>query len=105
MYILRFSRIEDFIFNSKKQENVQVNWLSICFSISFENDTVILLLNGEKLQSSNKRKSLIEVSGRTDFSALIVELGSYYFDDTMLIGKIVDFNMWDRYGVTVWSKY
>ena len=47
---------------------------------------------------SNKRKSLIEVSGRTDFSALIVELGSYYFDDTMLIGKIVDFNMWDRSG-------
>ena len=91
--------IEDFIFNTKKEENVQLNWLSICFSISFENDTVILLLNGEKLESSNhpKRKSLIEESGRTDSSRLTVELGSYYFDDTMLIGKIVDLNMWDRY--------
>ena len=72
--------------------------MSLCFSISFENETVILLLNGEKLQSSNhpKRKSLIEKSGRTDSSRLIVKVGSYYFDDTMLIGKIVDINMWDR---------
>ena len=98
MYILRFLRIEDFMFNTKKQENVQLNWLSICFSVSFENDTVILLLNGEKLQSTNhpSRKSLIEVSGRNDSSSMIVEVGSYYFDDTMLIGKIVDVNMWDR---------
>ena len=97
VFILRLSLIEDFMFNTKKQENVQLNWLSICFSISFESDTMILLLNGEKIQSSNKRKSLIEVSGRTDSSSLIVELGSYHFDDTMLIGKIVDVNMWDRY--------
>ena len=84
------------MFNTKKQENVQLNWLSICFSVSFENESVILLLNGEKLQSTPSRKSLIEVSGRNDSSSLIVEVGSYYFDNTMLIGKIVDVNMWDR---------
>ena len=27
---------------------------------------------------------------------LVVRLGRYYFDDTPLIGKIYDFNMWDR---------
>ena len=31
---------------------------------------------------------------------LVVRLGRYYFDDTPLIGKIVDFNMWDRSEVT-----
>ena len=29
-------------------------------------------------------------------SPMVVRLGRYYFDDTPLIGKIVDFNMWDR---------
>ena len=86
------------MFNKKKQANLLHNWLSLCFLISFENDTVILFLNGEKLQSSNhpKRRSLIETSGRSDSSPLIVEVGSYYFDNTMLIGKIVDINLWDR---------
>ena len=27
---------------------------------------------------------------------LVVRLGRYYYDDTPLLGKIVDFNMWDR---------
>ena len=27
---------------------------------------------------------------------LVVRLGRYYYDETPLLGKILDFNMWDR---------
>ena len=35
------------------------------------------------------------MSNATDLP-MIVRLGHYYFDNKPLIGKIVDFNMWDR---------
>ena len=53
-----------------------------------------LFLNGEKLlQKSRKAMALPANSSSVP---LVVRLGRYYFDETPLLGKIVDFNMWDR---------
>ena len=38
----------------------------------------------------------MELPAGWETAPLVVRLGRYYFDDTPLIGKIVDFNMWDR---------
>ena len=42
----------------------------------------------------------MELPAGWETAPLVVRLGRYYFDDTPLIGKIVDFNMWDRSEVT-----
>ena len=42
----------------------------------------------------------MELPAGWETAPLVVRLGRYYFDDTPLIGKIVDFNMWDRSELT-----
>ena len=53
-----------------------------------------LFLNGEPLWP--KQRKPMELPPDWETSPMVVRLGRYYFDDTPLIGKIVDFNMWDR---------
>ena len=53
-----------------------------------------LFLNGEPLWPKQRKPMVLPSDW--EGSPLIVRLGRYYFDDTPLIGKIVDFNMWDR---------
>ena len=84
----------DFDFNGTETNNVRLKWLSICFNINYTEGTMELFLNGETLWP--KVRKPMELPPDWEISPMIVRLGRYYFDDTPLIGKIVDFNMWDR---------
>ena len=53
-----------------------------------------LFLNGEKLPQKSRRAMALPAD--SDSLPLVVRLGRYYYDDTPLLGKILDFNMWDR---------
>ena len=59
-----------------------------------------LFLNGEPLWP--KQRKPMELPPDWETSPMIVRLGRYYFDDTPLIGKIVDFNMWDRLAMIIY---
>ena len=84
----------DFIFDSTSTKNIRLKWMAICYSIDYDNGTMEMFLNGEKLpQKSRKALALPE---NADSLPLVVRLGRYYYDNTPLLGKIVDFNMWDR---------
>ena len=54
-----------------------------------------VFLNGEPL-IPGKNNKLTELPPDWQITPMIVMLGSYFFDDTPLIGRIVDFNLWDR---------
>ena len=54
-----------------------------------------LFLNGEPLLPKKTYKPM-ELPEDWQVTPMIVRLGSYFFDDTPLIGRIVDFNLWDR---------
>ena len=70
--------------------NLLQKWLSICLNIDYENGSVQTWINGIELKSYNK--SLIYPNA----TSMTVRLGKYYGDGGVLIGKILDFNMWDR---------
>ena len=53
-----------------------------------------LYLNGFPLPATQRKPMALPKDA--DTVPMIVRLGRYYFDDTPLIGKIFDFNMWDR---------
>ena len=91
---LRIYGHTDFIFNSTSTKNIRLKWMAICYAIDYDNGTMEMFLNGEKLpQKSRKAMALPENS---DSLPLVVRLGRYYYDNTPLLGKIIDFNMWDR---------
>ena len=84
----------DFKFNGTDTNNGRLKWLSICFQIDYDEGTMKLSLNGEALYPVSRKPMALPSSG--DNAPLIVRLGRYWFDDTPLIGKIIDFNLWDR---------
>ena len=53
-----------------------------------------MFLNGEKLPQKSRKAMALPADSST--LPLVVRLGRYYYDDTPLLGKILDFNMWDR---------
>ena len=83
----------DFKFNGTATNNVQLKWLSICFNIDYDDGTMELYLNGRNIPGEQRKP--MELPPDHETSPLIVRLGHYYFDDTPLIGKIFDFNLWD----------
>lgn len=84
----------DFKFNGTATNNVQLKWLSICFNIDYDQGTMEMYLNGKPLPGI-QRKPMAQPTN-ADTAPLVVRLGHYYFDDTPLIGKIFDFNLWSR---------
>ena len=70
--------------------NLLQKWSSICLNIDYENSLVQSWINGEDLGYDNR--TLIY----PNTNSMTVRLGKYFIDDTALIGKILDFNMWNR---------
>ena len=84
----------DFVFNGP-ETNLRLKWFSICFNIDYENGTMELYLNGNQVES--KQRKPMKLPSDLETSPLIVRLGKNPYDDTPFIGKIMDFQMWDRY--------
>ena len=83
----------DFAFKGE-ETNLRLKWFSICFNINYDNGTMELYLNGDLVDS--KQRKPMELPADWETSSLIVRLGKNPFDDTPFIGKIMDFQMWDR---------
>ena len=68
--------------------------MAICYSIDYDNGTMSMFLNGEKLPQKSRKAMALPANSSS--LPLVVRLGRYYYDDTPLLGKILDFNLWDR---------
>ena len=90
---LRMNIHYDFAFKGA-ETNLRLKWFSICFNIDYDNGTMELYLNGD-LVDSNQRKPM-KLPADWETSSLTVRLGKNPYDDTPFIGKIMDFQMWDR---------
>ena len=74
--------------------NVRLKWISICFNIDYKNGTADISLNGEILKATNPMKMVRPDDHEAN--DVIVHLGRRFGKESPLIGKIVNFNMWDR---------
>ena len=70
--------------------NLLQKWSSICLNIDYEKSLTQFWINGEDLGFDNT--TLIY----PNTNSMTVRLGKYWADGGALIGKILDFNMWDR---------
>ena len=72
-------------------------WTSMCSGLDFVEDLWRLFVNGEEItERTSKLRSLDgKMSDEKDLP-MVVRLAHYYFDNKPIIGKIVDFHMWDR---------
>lgn len=91
---LRINIHYDFKFKGQ-QTNLRLKWISICFNIDYDNGTMELYLNGEQVDPTPRKPMQLPSDWET--SPMIVRLGKNPYDDTPFIGKIMDFQMWDRY--------
>ena len=92
--MLRLYGKSDFVFNGTLAKNIRLKWLAICLNFNYVNGTVDMFLNGKKNQQ--KIKKPIILPDDSEKKPLIIRFGYYYFDNTPLIGKVVDINVWDR---------
>ena len=96
----RFFGRHDFTFNATETSNIRQKWLSICFNINFIEGSIELFLNGNPLlqKETNNSKQWLKLGLPPDWqiTPMIVRLGRYFFDGSPMIGKIVDFNLWER---------
>ena len=74
--------------------NLRLKWLSLCFNIDYENGTANISLNGEILKQT-KSKKMVRPDDH-ESNDVIVHLGRRFGKNEPLIGKMVNFNMWDR---------
>ena len=74
-------------------QNIQLKWLALCFNFNFVNGTTDLFMNGKRLKQNVKKPV---TRGDHEGKPLIIRIGKYYYDNTPLIGKVVDINFWDR---------
>ena len=92
--MIRLWGAADFKFNGTFVKNIRLKWLAICFNFNYVNGTVDMFLNGKKSQQKFRRSIVLPED--SDEKPLIVRFGRYFYDNTPLIGKVVDINMWDR---------
>ena len=45
----------DFIFDSTSTKNIRLKWMAICYSIDYDNGTMQMFLNGEKLPQKSRK--------------------------------------------------
>ena len=92
--MLRLYSKSDFIFEGTLAKNIRLKWLAICMNFDYINGTVEMFLNGNQIQQKIKKSLSLPVASEN--LPLIVRFGRYYYDDTPLIGKVVNINMWNR---------
>ena len=92
--MLRLYTKSDFKFNGTLAKNIRLKWIAICLNFNYVNGTVDMFLNGKKSQQKF-RKPIVLPEDSADLP-LVIRFGRYFYDDTPLIGKLVDINMWDR---------
>ena len=93
--MLRLYGKSDFIFNGTMAKNIRLKWLAICLNFDYVNGTVEMFLNGKKSQQKI-RKPIVLPKDSEGALPLIIRFGQYFYDNTPLIGKVVDINVWDR---------
>ena len=72
-------------------------WISLCIAIDFKNDDRVFYLNGMKRKG--RGRALRPMNGKLSNATalpMVVRLGHYFFDNKLLIGKLVDVNIWTR---------
>ena len=84
------------MFNGTSTKNIRLKWVAVCLNLDYDNSTVQLFINGERSPQIDKKP--LTLPGDHQDKPLIIRMGRYYYDDTPLIGKIVDINIWDRWG-------
>ena len=92
---LRLYTKSDFNFNGTLAKNIRLKWLAICMNFNYVNGTVEMFLNGKKIAQTVRKPLTIPENSAN--APLILRFGHYYYDNTPLIGKVVDINLWDRY--------
>ena len=84
----------DFKFNGTDTKNIRLKWLAVCMNFDFTSGAIDLFLNGKKLDGRQRQNATLPKDAEN--LPMIVRIGKFYADETPLIGKIVDINMWDR---------
>ena len=86
--------------------NIRNKWTSVCHSLDFTNDKWSMAINGNSNMSSlsNYNGPLNSKFSDNVTTPMMIRVGHYYFDNKPILGKIVDFNVWDRFRLTDYLK-
>lgn len=78
--------------------SIRNKWTSVCHSLDFVKDSWKMAINGDTNATYLYRHNVPLKEKFSDNASmpLVIRLGHYFFDDKPIIGKIVDFNVWDR---------
>ena len=77
--------------------NFQRKWVSQCHVVSLAERKATAFLDGRRIGQVIAANKLTEEHLLKPQEPLLVTLGNFIFDDTPLIGKMVDFSMWSRH--------
>ena len=84
--------------------NMRYKWTSLCMSLDYVQDVWVLYINGKDNVTDpwvpDGRNLTMKFTGNSS-APLVIRVGHYYFDNKPLIGKIVNFHVWNR----LWEKY
>ena len=85
---------------------IRNKWTSVCHSLDFANDKWSMAINGNsnKTSLSNYNGPLTYKFSDNATTPMMIRVGHYYFDNKPILGKIVDFNVWDRLRLTDYLK-
>lgn len=86
----KMKRFNTWFYDREDSSNLLQKWLSICVNIDYDEGYIQSWINGERLEQHNNTLEYPNTNSMT------VRLAKYYADGAPLIGKIVDFNMWDK---------
>ena len=63
-------------------------------NFNYVNKTVDMFMNGKKIKQTVRKP--LSLPDNSESAPLILRFGHYFYDNTPLIGKVVDINVWDR---------
>ena len=76
-----------------------MKWIWVCLAVDLEQDTFDVAINGDLnatyWRDPDSRTMTDKMTGN-DSLPMTIRLGHFYFDNKPIIGKIVDFHMWNR---------
>ena len=84
--------------NTGEKYNLRSKWTSICTALDFAGDNWDIFVNGKE-EDGKVTSNLRPVGGRLSDEKdlpMVVRVAHYYFDNKPIIGRIVDFHVWDR---------
>ena len=84
--------------NSHEPFNIRNKWTSVCHALDFADDQWSMAINGNSNATSlsNYNGPLTSKFSDNNTTPMMIRVGHYYFDNKPILGKIVDFNVWDR---------